>query len=114
MPDTLTCTSRLSIQNVTAATMSIAASAIETISRGGECFNKTRSGSVVEQYPPYLANAEVDASLDIDVNVVTPDALADFVTGDNFGSALNQQSQNLAGLVLEFQRDTPPRKRLTR
>jgi hypothetical protein len=47
------------------------------------------------------------------VNVVTPDALPDFVTGDNCGSTLNQQSQDLARLILEFQRDTAPRKRLT-
>jgi hypothetical protein len=85
----------------------------KSIALARKCFNKTRRGGVVEQHPTDLANAEVDTSLSINVNVVTPDTLPDFVTGDNFGSAPNQQSQNLAGLILEFQPDAAARKCLT-
>ena len=52
----------------------------KSIALARKCFNKTRSDGVIEQHSTDLANAEVNASLSINVNVVTPDTLPDFVS----------------------------------
>jgi hypothetical protein len=77
----------------------------ETVALAGERFDVGGIFGVVGEGRADLADAEVDAAVEIDEVVVTPKRALDFVAADRFAGAFDQQEQNAEGLGVELQGD---------
>jgi hypothetical protein len=77
----------------------------ETVALAREGFDVGGTFGVVGEGGADLADAEVDAAVEIDEVVVTPKRALDLVAADRFTGAFDQQEQNAEGLRVELEGD---------
>jgi hypothetical protein len=74
----------------------------EAVTAPGYGFDETRLLGIVAQRCANLVDGEVDAAIEVNEGVTIPDALVNFLTGDDLSCAFDQQKKDNNLLRPEF------------
>jgi len=79
----------------------------EAISPSDYGFHKARLLRIVLQHGTYLADGDVDAVIDIEENIFSPEVLCNLVAGYQLAGPLDQEEEQVHGEFLQPQKTLP-------